>query len=78
MQILHGPPVPVKMSHPPPRHPPHPTESRHLPRTPSQSGNQSYTGHNGKFFMAWLLSVVPRKQTCFNSLKQGKFHRLYI
>lgn len=46
-KILHGPPVPAKMSHPPPRHPPHPAESRHLPRTPSQTGSQSYTGHNG-------------------------------
>ncbi|RZF34758.1 hypothetical protein LSTR_LSTR007810 [Laodelphax striatellus] len=43
-RIFHGPSVPSKMAHPPPRHPPHP-EPRHLPRTPSQM--QTYSGHNG-------------------------------
>ncbi|XP_046676035.1 serine/threonine-protein kinase Genghis Khan isoform X4 [Homalodisca vitripennis] len=41
-RIIHGPPVPSKMAHQPPRHPPM-LESRHMAR----QQHQAYSGHNG-------------------------------
>lgn len=45
--MMHGPPVPSKMAHQPPRQPPH-LEPRHLPRQ-----HQPYSGHNGRFLSKW-------------------------